>query len=192
MSAPATTATVTAAVTTTTPSNYYEFNHYSGKLHDWSMSCISFDNIAWAPVGLVTLVAATVARVFEGALMAIVNSILAVKNCICGAAEEVAPPVVTTPPAITTTATVTKKSKFTKGQKVAGTGLVAGGCVAGTVAYLGSAALGLAAGSVLAPALLVAGVTTGAAAIANKLVKEEPKPQAPGVKASVTVTQTSN
>jgi len=194
MSAPTT--TVTASVTTTpAASNYYEFNHYSGQLHDWSMSCISFDNIGYAAVGLVTLVAATVARVFEGAIMGVLNFLLAVKYCICGAAEEVAPPapaVVTPPtiPTITTATVITNKPRFSKNKKVTGTGVL-GGTVGGAATYAAVTALGLTAWPVAAALTAAAAVGTGASYVANQFVKADPQPQQQDASATVTQTSTS-
>jgi hypothetical protein len=74
--------------TTSTPNSkptpYYNLNEYSGKLYDWSVSKLSPDNLLWAPVGLVALVASAVCRVVEGVFMSIANGCLMVYNCLCG------------------------------------------------------------------------------------------------------------
>lgn len=68
-------------------SQYYDFNQYSGQLHNWSINLISPDNLLWAPVGAVCLLASVVGRVFEGCVMLIVNAYLYVRNCFCPATE---------------------------------------------------------------------------------------------------------
>ncbi len=163
------------------------------------MDCISFDNIGWAPVGLVTLVAANVARIFEGALVCIVNFFLAVKNCICGPAEEVkvdpkpdpVPEKKPDPKPDPKQEPVVEKPRFSKKEKVAGSGVT--GATAGAVAtYVAATALGLTAWPVVAAlggaAALGAATTYGA----NKYVKDDAKPQQPAADTNAASQTSSN